>query len=271
HGIDGLSEFDAGMLSGWMYYVDNQYAPVGVLDFDLEEGQDIVVFYVQNYMENVFSFFEQENYVSTENEPIKLHLKGVFSDQSTGETDNVVVDDATILVNDEPFEVDGELVKTDEEGKAELTFAEPGTYHVSATKKNSEKEQIISRPYARVVIEEIPDVVPPVISVEGLKDGMVVNEEQISFSVKAIDDFDGEVEASVSLNNEELSSEDGRYEASLLLGENNITVSAVDSSDNEAVKNYTVIYEEETLNEPVEVAEAIDLAGDYILSNGVYS
>src|SRR5699024_4332474 len=53
HGIDGLSEFDAGMLSGWMYYVDNQYAPVGVLDFDLEEGQDIVVFYVQNYMENV--------------------------------------------------------------------------------------------------------------------------------------------------------------------------------------------------------------------------
>lgn len=271
--IDGLAEFDAGMLSGWMYYVDHEYAPVGVLDYELKDGQDIVVFYVQNFMENIYSYFEQEKYVTKANEPITVTLKGSFFDQYTNVTEDVLVNDATILVNDKPIEIDGSVVMTNENGRAELTFTEPGTYHISATKKNSNNEQIISRPYAKVVVEEeIIDDIPPIISVNGLWDGMVVHETELSFKVQAIDDVDGKVDASVTFNNVEVApSDEDTYTITLNEGENVVLVSAVDSSGNEAVKTFTVLYEKEVLKDPIDVQEAIDLASDYILDKGVTS
>lgn len=273
HAIDGLGEFDTGPMSGWMYYVNDEYAPVGVGAFKLEEGQRIVVYHVQNYMENTYSYFEQENYVTMENEPITLSLVGSSYDMYEDKTVDVSVDEAILLVNGETFEVDGKILKTDEEGKVELSFTEPGEYHISATKKNSAGEQIISRPYAKVIVEkEIIDDVPPVISVKGLQNGMIVHEEDLSFTVQAIDDVDGKVDSHVKLNGTEVKSEeDGFYRLSLVKGENEILITAVDSSGNETLKTFTVFYEDELVSEPVNVKDAIDLASDFILDKGVFS
>lgn len=156
HMINGLREFAEGPASGWMYWVDNQYAPSGVGEYEITDGQEVVVFYVENYMENVYSWFDKSSLSVDQDEIFELTLKG-NSDAWGGGTASGV-EGATILVNDKEYVQEGEIVKTDGNGKASLRIEEPGTYHISAAKKNSAGENILTRPYASVTVEKSEEI-----------------------------------------------------------------------------------------------------------------
>src|SRR5699024_5793256 len=260
--IDGLAEFSNGPFSGWKYFIDNQFVAHGVLDRSIQNGESIVLYYVDDFNET-FSWFDQEYYSVEAGDSLEIELMGV--------TFNVVnpVEGAAILIDEVVYEVDGKTVVTNEDGKSELVIDEPGTYHLSVKRENT------VRPYAIVEVTEkvVPDTVPPIITVEGLNDGDTVTEEQINFTVEAIDDVDGEIIPSVQVNEQSIEPVKGTYEATLIEGENTIVISATDEADNNATKEYTIDYEpkKEKYITDYNLEERIQKAAEYTLSVGVNS
>src|SRR5690625_1863374 len=264
------AEFSEGPMSGWMYFIDNAYVDRGILDRELVDGESIVLYYTENFTDNTFSWFDNEAYSVDTGEPLEVELTGVNFDVVNP------VEGATILIDEEPFEVDGEEVETDENGKIELIFDEPGTYHLSANRKNEAGERNIVRPYAKVEVtgDEIvddEDTVAPELAIDGLTDGEVVTESEITFTVKAEDDVDDTVTPVVKVNGKELTGNDDQYIAVLQEGKNNIVISATDEAGNEATKSFKIIYEKQEEIEDYNIEERIDQTAQYILSKGVNS
>src|SRR5690625_3588799 len=264
------AEFSEGPMSGWMYFIDNAYVDRGILDRELVDGESIVLYYTQNFTDNTFSWFDNEAYSVNTGEPLEVELTGVNYDVVNP------VEGATILIDEDPFEVDGEEVETDENGKIELIFDKPGTYHLSANRKNEAGERNIVRPYAKVEVtgDEIvddEDTVAPELAIDGLTDGEVVTESEITFTVKAEDDVDDTVTPVVKVNGKELTGNDDQYIAVLQEGKNNIVISAIDEAGNEATKSFEIIYEKQEEIEDYNIEERIDQTAQYILSKGVNS
>src|SRR5690625_750771 len=264
-GKDG--EFTSGGLSGWMYFVDNAFAPVGVGDFKIKDGESIVLYYVPNYIDNTYSWFEREQYEVAVAEPLSLTLQGTDSTEG-----------AHLLIDEEPYKVDGELVLVDEQGQISVVFDKPGTYHLSANRMNNDGERNLVRPYAIVdVVEELggeapsePDTVPPVITVSGIENNQKTNKSVISFTVQAIDNVDGEVTPTVKVNGNTISADDlGKYTASLEIGNNTIVITAVDAAKNVAEKELTVTYE--VTEEQKDIERVIDKLINHLLNKGVTS
>lgn len=271
-GIDGLAEFDRGFASGWMYYIDHQFVPVGVLDRKITDGESIVVFYVDNYMDNTYSWFEQEHMTAMAGEPFSIKQNGLLYDTWTNEQTTGPVEGSTILVENKPFIKDGNPVVTDENGTATLIFHEPGTYTISAERKSGDLANI-SRPFAQVTVEEAPpeDTTPPTIAIDNVVDGMIVRESKLTFHAHAQDETDGAITPTVSLNEEILEPQhDGQFTASLREGINIIQVTAVDNNHNKGSKSYHVTYQPEKSTE-YNIAEVMKKASDHMLSEGIMS
>ncbi|WP_304442368.1 DUF4430 domain-containing protein [Sporosarcina sp. P21c] len=148
--IDGLkmNSVNPG-LDGWMYYVNNEFTYYGVGQHELQPNDEITMFFTTNYGSVKYSWFNQSHLTTHANEEVALELKTVDG----------TISDATILVNDQPFEVDGKVIRTDEQGVAKLQFTEPGEYHVSAKRMDGEFSNI-TRPYSKIVVEEKEEVTP---------------------------------------------------------------------------------------------------------------
>src|SRR5690625_2325201 len=102
-----------------MYYIDNAWVPVGVLEHRIKDGESIVLYYVVNYTDNTFSWFDSESYSTSTGKPVEVQLTGVNYDVVNP------VEGATILVDEEEYKVNGENVLTDENGKISLVFDQP--------------------------------------------------------------------------------------------------------------------------------------------------
>ena len=266
--IDGLAEFSKGPFSGWKYFIDHQFVSRGVLDREIENGESIVLYYTTNFNET-YASFDQESYSVEVNKPLEMELSGVhFGTESA-------IEGASILINEDKYTVDGETVFTDENGKIEIVFSEPGTYHLSAHRENDAGERDIVRPYAIVKVTEqvVPDLVAPTITVEGINDEDVVNDELISFTVKVSDDVDGELTPYVEVNGSLLDEKDGTYEAYLNEGNNTIVIIATDEAGNKTIETFTIHYEQQHIEKfsNYEIDERIQQAAQYILETGVYS
>lgn len=269
--ISHICNIGEGGMGGWMYYVDNSYATVGVGEYELENGDSIVLYYTENFMDNTFSWFNSESYSTKVGESLEVELTG-------NKLNNIdTVEGATILVNEEDYEIDGEVVLTNQDGKIDLVFDEPGTYHLSAKRVNDSGEINIVRPYAIVEVseddigeEEPADKEPPVITVDGIKDGQRVIKDKVNFTVEAKDKVDGIVDATVELNEKVIKpNKAGKFDVQLNKGKNTIVVEATDNSDNTATKTLTVTYEPVELKHDLETA--IDKTAAYILKNGISS
>ncbi len=149
--INGLGEFTHPLgMDGWMYFIDNSYVPVGVLDRELKGGESIVLYYVVNFTDNTFSWFDSEKYSVETGESLELELTGVNYDVVNP------VKDASILIDEEEYILNDETILTDQNGNAEVVFNEPGTYHLSANRENDAGDRNIVRPYAEVVVTGDP-------------------------------------------------------------------------------------------------------------------
>src|SRR5699024_5661489 len=99
--IDDLGEFSSATgMDGWMYFIDNAYVDRGILDRELVDGESIVLYYTENFTDNTFSWFDNEAYSVDTGEPLEVELTGVNFDVVNP------VEGATILIDEEPFEVD---------------------------------------------------------------------------------------------------------------------------------------------------------------------
>lgn len=144
--IDGLkmNSINPG-LDGWMYFVNNEFATVGVGDFQLEENDSITLYFVTSFFENTFTWFDKESVEVNAGEEFQVELMG----DNYG--DSQLIENAVILVDDEPFEIDGQEVVTDLQGVATLHFDTPGEYHISAQRIEDEYSNI-TRPYSKVIV-----------------------------------------------------------------------------------------------------------------------
>lgn len=289
-GKDG--EFTSGGNSGWMYFIDNGYVPVGVLDRPLNDGESIVLYYVIDYMDNTFSWFESESYTAKVGESLSLNLKGVNFNEVNP------VEGATILIDEAPYTLDGEKILTDENGDIDVLFDTPGTYHLSADRTNQNGDRNIIRPYAEVIVSENDepqepqepqepgdtededeedtgedkedDTTAPVLTIEGMKDGETVTEETLTFSVTATDDVDDDIMPVITLSGKTIETdENGKYTVTLQAGENVFVIKATDKSGNTVTEEITVHYEKS--EKVYDIKGAIDRTTEYILSRGVYS
>lgn len=271
------SEPGSNGMAGWMYFIDNAYVDVGVLDRKLEGGESIVLYYTENFTDNTFSWFDQESYSTEVGESLELELTGVNNDVVDS------VEGASILINEKEYKVDDEALYTDQGGKIDVVFDEPGTYHISANRQNDAGERNIVRPYAVVEVtekeaeeeekeeeEDIKDEVPPVITVEGLTDGDIVSENELSFTVNALDEVDGEINPTVEVNQDKIEGTDNQYVAELNKGDNVIVVSATDKAGNEASETYNITFEPEN-ESTYNIDERIEETAQYMLSKGVNS
>ncbi|MBB4823244.1 hypothetical protein HNO89_000462 [Sporosarcina luteola] len=138
---------------GWMYFVNHEYAPVGVGQFELKANDEITLFFTTDYRTVKYSWFDRATVEVEANEEFTLTLQS-----------EEAVQDAVILLDEEPLLIDGEEVRTNAKGEATLQFSEAGEYHLSA-KRLDNKYSNITRPYSKVIVrpgkespsEEIPD------------------------------------------------------------------------------------------------------------------
>lgn len=269
--ITHIGDVGEGGMGGWMYYIDNSYVPVGVGQYELKSDESIVLYYTENYNDNTFSWFKSESYSTKVGESLKIELNGVNFNTVAP------VEGATILIDEKDYEVNGETVLTDKDGNIDIVVDEPGTYHLSAKRVNDFGEVNIVRPYAIVEVsegdideEEPVDKEPPVITVDGIKDGQKVVKDKVTFTVEAKDNVDGIVDATVKLNENVIKPDKaGEFNIQLNKGKNTIIVEATDNSNNKATKTFTITYEPR--ESKYDVRTTIDKTANYILDNGISS
>ena len=51
-------------MGGWIYYVNNLSTDEGVADYSIKNGDTIVMFFTENFMENIYSWFDIEKHKS---------------------------------------------------------------------------------------------------------------------------------------------------------------------------------------------------------------
>ncbi len=139
--------------AGWSYTVDNLAADLGVVEYKIRDGQDIVLYNMETYEGNAYSWFEEEAITVNQGEEFQLQLNASNPYDPTVAPDGVM-EGATILVGENPYKKDGEIIKTDSQGKISLSLEEEGKYHISAVKKNDKDQNTISRPYASVEVKK---------------------------------------------------------------------------------------------------------------------
>lgn len=136
----------------WQYTVNNNYALVGLCGYEVADGDDIVLYYMDWH--GVYSHFDREELIVEAGMPVRFNLAYI------GWSDSGPAQGATLLTSkDGALSADTETqAMTDVDGSAILTFDTPGTYLVSAKRKLGGVIDI-SRPYCKVTVTE-PELMP---------------------------------------------------------------------------------------------------------------
>ena len=79
-------------------------------------------------------------------------------------------------------------------------------------------------------------------TVEGLKDKQKVTDKELTFKVTAKDVKGKSLTPTVKFNGKEITGTNGKYEVTLVDGENTIIIIAIDADGNRADATYTIIY-----------------------------
>ncbi|MGI6679865.1 MAG: immunoglobulin-like domain-containing protein [Dehalobacterium sp.] len=137
-----------GAASYWMYAVNDMMSETeGIIDYVLEEGDEISVFF-SDWQVGQYTMFDQSQAEIEVGQPLDLTLKGysIMDAMFYGTFTKNPVAEAQVLADsiapghpDTP--VAGKV--TDAQGRVSLTFDQPGTYTLSAVKKMGETVMIV--------------------------------------------------------------------------------------------------------------------------------
>ncbi len=138
--------------SGWMYRVNNKYANDMVDTYDIKPGDEIVLYYLENWESNIYSYFEREEENMDKAGTFHGQLLGSYYDMVENKQVKLEIPDAEILVNNKKTNV-----KTGKDGSFSLELKEAGEYIISATRTNNKGEVDISRPYLKLKLSKSYD------------------------------------------------------------------------------------------------------------------
>lgn len=139
--VDELEEYDSefdnktpdgyGSInrSGWQYVVNNELPSVGVSSYELSDGDDIVLYYTEDYLNCSYAYFTEKSKEINIGDFVELTLKILHTDSDTWVTSAIPLKDAYILI-------DGVLTenKTGADGKVNIKLNEPGKHVITAQK-----------------------------------------------------------------------------------------------------------------------------------------
>ncbi|HWQ42299.1 MAG TPA: immunoglobulin-like domain-containing protein [Desulfosporosinus sp.] len=142
--------------SSWMYMVNGKVpSSTAIADYALHEG-DNIVFFCADWMNGYLTQFNKEEATVVVSQKLPLILTGeslmdiVFGQQ----TQTIPISGAKLLLSKAgQVSADDETsIITGVDGKAEISFAVPGKYLVSAVRKGTGGSIDISRPYCEVTV-----------------------------------------------------------------------------------------------------------------------
>ncbi|MBV1820157.1 DUF4430 domain-containing protein, partial [Clostridium cochlearium] len=152
--IAGIKERCISSKDGWMYYINNKYVDKYVSEKDINEGDSIVFFFVEDYEKNTYSYFNKTYLEAKIGENVNLKLIGYSKDFETNKEEEKGISNAKIIVDNKECIYNGKYVTTDLNGNLNIKFDKEGTYDISAIKfDETGKTRIISRPYCKVVVK----------------------------------------------------------------------------------------------------------------------
>lgn len=141
---------EKGSPDSHMVCVNNKRTTLGVGQWDLSDGDDVLIYYDRDYKApGLVGYFDKEEYKIMEGENIDLSLKADTYHYSAKLEDPPTI--TSEKVADAVIEINGKQIldaaKSDENGKLSYKFDKEGTYFVSAVKTG------ITRPFAKVVVQ----------------------------------------------------------------------------------------------------------------------
>lgn len=176
--VNGLSEFDAGTQSGWMYVV-NKIKPSNSVSQQKLTGGDEVVLYYSGGMDNPYAYFTEKSTTVALGDKVTLTLQGNYGDLD--KSDIRAVAGTSIEINGKPSEY-----TTDGSGNFTFTPSAAGTYRIEAknyTKDASGNLTVSMNCAAAEVVVKEPvegkDADLKSLSIEGL-DGQTVISKNLS-------------------------------------------------------------------------------------------
>ena len=133
--LDGIKAFSTGATDGWMYYVNDSFANEAVDSLKVEDGDSIVVYFVEDYNTTEYSRFEESSKDSVRGQMFAVKLKSFKHDWITNKEVVSYVEGAKILIDGKPLLVNGKEVLTDKNGKADVIIDKTGKIFLSAEKR----------------------------------------------------------------------------------------------------------------------------------------
>ncbi len=130
----GLKEFHPGVgdKSGWMYYINYLYSGYGLKVAPALDQDYIRWFFVEDYTNNYYTWFDKKEATVEAGKPLDLDLSYSHFETERGKTTTGKYQGATIYVDGKEYKKDGQTVKTNVEGKAQIVLVDPGRHTVSA-------------------------------------------------------------------------------------------------------------------------------------------
>lgn|GEM_PF-1704813 len=165
--LAGLAAFDKGGNSGWMYAVNDTLADRGVNAYNLSNQDSIVVYYVEDYERDGYSWFDQAVYSIGLKEQLTIELySSIYGDNGVVSSP---LSEVTILLDGSPYKVDQAIQKTNANGEVEFSFTEAGTYEITAN------IQYGSRPFAKIIVSNETVSYDVNLSVQGMTDSIITD------------------------------------------------------------------------------------------------
>jgi hypothetical protein len=134
----------------WMYMLNDQYPALNGMGYNMTDcplkNGDIITIYAMNYPGTAYySYFQKQEYAVTQGEAVSLTLLG---SSTMGGTSQPISGAKIISSNDGQSATIETEIATDDQGKATISFNEPGTYTLSSQKAD------ITRAHAKVVVTQ---------------------------------------------------------------------------------------------------------------------
>ncbi|WP_432402880.1 S-layer homology domain-containing protein [Wukongibacter sp. M2B1] len=144
--VGGDREFDYRSTSGWLYQVEGWNPNYGCQDYKLDGGEEILWYFGAYGFDTIVTEIESDKTKVLIDEEVTVTLEGLKSSSKKGKKSNRKIENALIYVDGEEYEIDGEEIITDKNGRAKLKFQRPGKYKVSAERFDNKGIRDIVRP-----------------------------------------------------------------------------------------------------------------------------
>ncbi|WP_152393482.1 S-layer homology domain-containing protein [Paenibacillus guangzhouensis] len=230
---DWLGEKDYTPMSGWMYQVNNQFLNVGFSQYEPHDG-DVI--------RTQFTLYGSGADLGRRSDSNPAYIQPANKDALTAAIGDINSDPQKGSILSNPA-----VRSAYDQAYTVLRTMESPQFSVDST------------------LTELTKSMNPRITVNGLQDKQEVNQPELSFNVIATDYKANAITPVVTFNGKLVSVENGKYNLSLQLGENTVSIKATDDKSNSSEKTFKITYKPAPVNTNTP-KEQLDKNLNYILN-----